>query len=218
MTTVTQEQIFDQLVTDIIGSPHQTNWDAFETLSGWVHDHFEVPTTTITPEMRRFFYALGQGLAQSSVLSIGSYVGYATTWLCGAGLMAGQPPTLDCLDPDHDSNLVAAKNFASVGLPVRTTTEATAMAAIDDLTRADLIFLDLDDPATGKADYAAVTAYVMANWEPPFTIVAHDMCAEPFADDIALFAATFEDNHACKCWFLPLDDSGVAVVMVGSPR
>jgi predicted O-methyltransferase YrrM len=213
------EGVVDDVVSSILGEDHATDWDAFEQFSELVHRLFVVPSTTITPAMRRFFYALGVALSPTSVLAVGSYVGYATIWFCGDPSWMDGARSLRCVDPDPVANRIARRNFEAIGLASWSVVDGTGLASTGDdgTDTPDLVYVDLDDPVDRKAGYAPICDALLTRPEPPATIVAHDMTAQPFLVDADILRSTLDASPAAhRSWFLPLDDSGVAVIRSGA--
>jgi predicted O-methyltransferase YrrM len=80
----------------------------------------------------------------------------------------------------------------------------------------DLLYLDLDDPLTGKADYRRVLAAASPRLRPGSLILAHDPCVATFERDFeAYHELVHESGLFSDCWVFPVDDCGLSVAVTG---
>lgn len=194
-------------------------WDAFLRLSDLVHAAFSVPGTTITPMMRRLLFAIGIAARPRQLVAVGSYVGYAIAWLLRDRSDASCSPFVErayAIDVDAVANRIAERNCAALGHGPRLHVVcADAVAGVAMVESAiDLLFLDLDDPVTGKARYADVLLGARARLAPGAMVLAHDPCVGRFAADFnAYHRVVNEEPWLTGPWILPVDGCGLSVAV-----
>lgn len=193
-------------------------WTDFLELSDVVHAHYTIPATTITPIMRRLLYAIGRAAAPQHVVGVGTYVGYAFTWLVGDATRSVRLERAVGVDVSPVANSLARANCDVLG-------HGDRLAFVDgdggDVITAcrvpiDLLFLDLDDPETGKADYRRVLAAALPRLEPGSMVLAHDPCVPRFGADFAAYHRFLDECATVqRHWVLPVDQCGLTLAVVG---
>lgn len=100
--------------------------------------------TSIRPEEERLLYALSEIVRPNSVVGIGSYFGYAMSWI-----VAGMDPkgTAYLIDPNQEVSDLAQSNFQRLGLGERVSSiNADFFDVVDDLPKTDLVWIDASGP------------------------------------------------------------------------
>lgn len=195
-------------------------WDAFLRMSDLVHEHFSIPSTTFTPMMRRLLFALGYAAQPTSVVGVGTYVGYTFSWLVRHrdDPEAGQfPARAFGIDVDSEANAVARRNCARLGHRHRLSfLDADGTTALGRMHRPiDLLYIDVDDQVTRKAGYVPVLEAALPLLAPGALVVAHDICVPAFADDFERYHDFVRRSpHFRQYWLLPIDPCGVSVGLV----
>jgi predicted O-methyltransferase YrrM len=225
----TVERTYEDIVEDLVrllqqagALPHHgasVPWGAFLRLSTLVHEHFEVPGTTFTPVMRRLLFALGFAARSSHLVGVGTYVGYTFSWLLGDRSDHRRSPFFDTalgIDTSAQANAIARRNCAILGHGHRLSfTDGDGVAVVAGLeSPIDLLYLDLDDPRSGKAGYRHVLAAAISRFRSGTLVLAHDPCVPAFAHD---FEAYHDFVRGCGlfsgCWILPVDGCGLSVAV-----
>lgn len=223
---LTYEEIVDRILdllrregalpADCVSTP----WDAFVKLSDLIHESYEVPSTTFTPIMRRLLFALGFGARPRTVVGIGTYVGYTFSWLLRDRGDHESSPFCDAaigIDVDAVANSLARRNCAAIGHGGRLTfLDGDGLTLITKLKDPiGLLYLDLDDPITGKAGYRQAIEAASPLLSPGGLVLAHDACVPRFAAD---FVAYHDYVRECglfsDVWILPVDSCGLSVAAV----
>lgn len=218
----THEELVDRIMTGLADTGalprHEpVHWGEFGQFSRLVHERFDVPSSTLTPIMRRMFYAVGNATAATEILAVGSFVGYAVAFLAGGT----DPVRVTGIDPDPEANRSARENLASVldntAINIIEGTAPTDLHAVDGTP--DLVLLDLDDPETGKTGYTDTLEALLPNLEPGAVIVAHDVCVLRFTVDIDRYHEFVRDHPQLNGpWTLALDDCGLSLTTVSHNR
>ena len=195
------------------------SWEAFLRLSTLVHEHFEIPSTTITPMMRRLLFALGCAARPGRLVGVGTYVGYSICWLLRDRTDPETGPfcyTALGVDVSASANDIARRNCARLGhgdrLSFVTGDGEAVVAGLE--SPIDLLYLDLDDPRSGKAAYSRVLASAIAHMRPGALVLAHDPCIARFAPDFKVYHDTVRrSGHFSGYWVLPVDACGLSVAV-----
>lgn len=223
-SAVTYEGIVDGIVEHlharhVLPTARPAPWDAFMRLSDLVHHRFEMPSTTVTPIMRRLLFAVGLAVRPRYVVGVGTFVGYAFAWLIRDRSDAAAGPFCDRalgIDVDQHANELARRNCAHLGHGTRLRFrdgDGTLPASWQD-GPVHLLYLDLDDPQSGKTGYVTALQTARDRLAPGAVILAHDPC-------VAAFAGAFADYHAIVHaatwlrgpWILPVDECGLSVAI-----
>lgn len=221
----TQEELIDLTLAALHGAgavprAPAAPWDAFVRLSDRVHAAYRIPSTTFTPAMRRFLFALGWAVGPRTIVGVGTFVGYTFTWLLRDRTDPEAGPFFDLaigVDVDGDSTRLAVENCTVLhhGDHLRFVA-ADGVTAVAGMSMAiDLLFLDLDDPVTGKAGYVDVLGAALSRLNPGALVVAHDACVPRFRADFDRFFDFIESTgRFLGPWTLALDASGIALARV----
>ena len=197
-------------------------WQSFERLSSCIHDHFEVPATSITPIMRRLLFGLGHSHSPGRIVAAGSYVGYALAWLVRDRSDSWAGPHLisaDAVDIASGPCLLAAHNLSVLNhgsrLSVINADISTYLGKRTD--QIDLLYLDIDDPITRKAGYVQALSSAAPLLRPGALVLAHDCCVPQFVTDFEQYDHYL---HSCSIFGgvhkLDVDDCGLSVAWVRS--
>lgn len=191
------------------------DWERYHAFYDRVRACFHVPETSITPLMARVLYGIAATTQPSRILVAGVYVGNAMVWLTGPGfgpfaLYKG----VDALGVDTSGAAIdlARANFAGLGA-------TSAVAFLRDDARStscafsrpwDLVFLDAEDPADGKAIYSDLLARYLPHIPPGGLLLAHDMCVPKFEAQLAAYRQAVRDpTHFDRSITLELDPCGL---------
>jgi predicted O-methyltransferase YrrM len=220
----TYEDLVDEIVAllgrqGVVASAAPAPWDSFEALSARVHERFEIPSTTVTPVMRRLLFALGVAARPRHVVGAGTYVGYAFAWLLGARTGDDarlSPESALGIDIDARANRIARRNGAHLGHGDRlwfATKDATVAASYPH-TPIDLLYLDIDDAHEGKRGYARALEAAADRLAPGALVVAHDPCVPRFAEDFAVYDCAIRASRRLRGpWVLPVDRCGLSIAV-----
>lgn len=219
----TYEAIADRLVAALAGRGARlgglSDWPCFARLSDQVHADFQVPTTTITPMMRRLLFALGAAAMPRSVVGIGTFVGYALAWLIRSRTDPRGGPFAEqiwAVDVDGRANDIARQNFAHLGHGDRLhVVDADGHAFLADVAAPiDLLYLDIDAPGTGKAAYTTLLRAAAPHLSSGALVLAHDCSVPRFESDFERYHREIEDGTTFDGpWILPVDACGLSVAV-----
>lgn len=219
MTVKTHEELVDRLVQGLatrvpLSSARSCRWGDFGEYSRLVHTSFEVPSTTVSPVMRRLLFALGHASA-GTLVGVGTYVGYGFAWLVGGMWSASSLTVAVGIDIDIDANAIARRNFASLPFADRVHFVDGPGEEIDHSDEpVDVLFLDLDDSVTGKSGYTDILEKAAHRLSPGALVVAHDPCVERFAADFIRFHAAIGSSPMLEGpWILPVDSCGITLAV-----
>jgi predicted O-methyltransferase YrrM len=198
-----------------VGAP-APNWAAFIEAQRRI-EGFEVPWTTVTPLMRRFFYALSAAAQPKRIVGAGTYAGFAFAWFV-MGQAQGQcsSPLVEAvgLDIDAEATTLARRNAKALGLGARVRFEqaeaATWLRGFD--SPISLLYIDIDAPGSRKGGYIQVLEAARLKLIPGGLVVAHDPCVPFFAADFEHFHDVIKGDSGLRGpQILPLDECGVSV-------
>lgn len=222
--TPTYEGIVDSIVEMLRASgalpastADPTPWEAFQRLSKVVHESYRVPATTITPIMRRLLFGLGWAALPRHLVGVGTYVGYAFTWLLRQRQDPEAPGLFDAaagIDIDREANASARENARALEhgerLAFLDMDGADGLAAWEHPI--DLLYLDVDDPVTGKQDYRRLLEAAAARLAPGALVLAHDPCVEAFQPEFERYHEYLRQSEDfLGPWVLPIDACGLSV-------
>ncbi len=194
----------------------RVDWREFERLAALIRPSFIVPSTTITPVMARVLFALGAARAPRAVLGIGTYVGYGFAWLLGRDRGLGARSAVG-IDVDAVANTIARHNLALLGYGDRLRIidgDGIALAP-QHASDAELLFVDLDDPTTGKTGYRDVLSGVVEDLPPGALVLAHDPSVPKFSDAFRFYVDyARESGRLARDWVFPIDDCGLSVLLL----
>jgi predicted O-methyltransferase YrrM len=198
-----------------VGAP-EPDWDAITKAQPRI-ESFEVPWTTITSLMRRFFYALSAAAQPERIVGAGTYAGFGFAWFV-VGQARGQsfPPLVEAvgLDIDAEATALARRNAKALDLGARLRFEQTEAATWLRGFSApiSLLYIDIDAPGSRKSSYVQVLEAARPKLMPGSLVVAHDPCVPLFAADFELFHDVIKRDSGLRGpQILPLDECGVSV-------
>lgn len=220
----TYEQIIEDLLLQIRhnGGFRLTNqsidWDEFYRLSEIIHAHFEIPSTTISPFMTRFLFAISHSLCPNKIIGAGTYVGYAFSWLVGRKqeFFANPINHAVAFDTDKDACEIAIRNLSILGH--REKLEIIPQDAVDGIVDnpgiIDLLYIDIDDPFIRKRGYVNVLSAALGKISSGGLVLAHDPCIEVFKEDFDLYHEFInKSNDFVACWVFPVDNCGISIAI-----
>jgi predicted O-methyltransferase YrrM len=199
----------------------EPDWDYFVGVQRKI-ERFEVPWTTITSAMRRFFYALSATAGPERMVGAGTYAGFGFAYLTmGHARGQGSPTLVEAvgLDIDAEATALARRNATLLDLGEQLRFEqAEAITWLRDCrTPISLLYIDIDVPSHRKSGYIDVLEAARPKLTPGALIVAHDACVPLFASDFERFhAAIKQDSGLIGPQVLPLDECGVSVCRVAA--
>lgn len=227
----TVEGIIDDLMRSLshegfeINSIGDVDWNSFASTGKEINHNFNVVTTTVTPAMCRLLYAIGWLKVPGSIVSLGSYTGYATSWiLCGAydylkknkGDM--KEITLKCIDINESSLSISKENFRKIGLETCVDHVLTdAMQFIkDNNSQSDIYFLDIDSPLNGKEDYNKIIIEILDKISHNTLILAHDCSVEKFKYVFREYNSIVNkfSNGKKFIYEVPIDECGLSILQI----
>ncbi len=174
-----------------------------------------VDVTSLTPAAARVLLAIGghAGRSGARLVVIGAYQGLFAAWM-----QAGTETPLDIalVDPDRDALNRAVDNLDRLEVRPKAVVPVGRgwrdWDGLADWVRHDgVVFVDLDDPTTGKWDYLDVLEMFLTTATAPSWCVFHDTCLPRFADvggGVRELAMSRTAPHAV----LPVDTCGMTVV------
>jgi predicted O-methyltransferase YrrM len=194
----------------------EVRWELFHEFRKRVHENFYVPETSITTLTSRLLFGVGCLAQPRRVVGIGTYYGNAICWLVAAGfsprrLYDGEVAV--AIDVDDEAARGFGQNAERVGLAVESVGTDGIGWLEANTDRIDLLFLDLDSPERGKADYTTCFEAAQDELAPAALVVAHDYYEEKFAEDMKRFEKVVSPR-ARKFMTLQTDAYGLAVAKV----
>ena len=176
----------------------------------------EVTATAFTPAMCRLFYELGYAISPRHPLGIGTYCGTAMNLLV-AGAKDRNDRGLEALgiDLDPSVNRIAIANASK--MQVEGCVRYLDGDGLDyfsnpgnDSFPIDLLYLDFDDPATGKAGYAKAFQKARPYMAPNAFVLAHDALVPKFHTDLELLRAQVMASGDFELLLdIPIDRAGL---------
>jgi|SRR5687767_554824 len=226
MSDLTYEDIIDGLLDlfrradGLPAAVSPTPWESFLRLSDLIHNRYEIPSTSFTPIMRRLLFALGYASQARNIVGVGTYVGYTFSWLLRDRSDPEGAPYCEMavgIDVDAGVNALARRNCDLLGHGQRLTfiDSDGEIAIANSDWMIDLLYLDLDDPATGKSGYERVLKAALDHLRSGAIVLAHDPCVPAFRKDFDSY-----NDLVSRCemfsrsWVLPVDACGLAVAIV----
>jgi predicted O-methyltransferase YrrM len=192
------------------------DWAAFAEAQHRI-EGFDVPWTTVSSLMRRFFYALSAAVQPKCIVGAGTYAGFALAWfVMGKAQGQGSLPLVEAvgLDIDAEATALARHNAKALGLGARVRFEqaeaATWLRGFS--SPISLLYIDIDAPGSRKGGYVQVLEAARSKLIPGALVVAHDPCVPLFAEDFEHFHDVIKRDSGLRGpQILPLDECGVTV-------
>lgn len=210
------ERILNQAASEGLLPPLTPfDWRRYHDFHDQVSACFSVPATSITPLMARVLYGISATAKPKRVLIVGAYAGNAMVWLTGPGfgLKTLYPGTKALgIDIDRDATELARANFSALGVDSRI--ELLCADALEVTPKLegpwDLVFLDAEDPRTGKAIYLDLFQRYSPHLRPGGLLLAHDICVPKFTNDLAGYRDAVRDPaHFRRSAPLEIDPCGL---------
>ena len=222
----TYEEIVECIVsflTKVAGlekSQSSIPWNAFLRLSDLIHSQFGIPFTTFTPIMRRLLFGIGYASHPGTIIGVGTYVGYTFSWLLRTRTDDEAPACFTTalgIDTDKGANGVARQNCEILGHGSRLRyldAEGSAWIRASNMP-IDLLYLDLDDPVTGKSGYESVLEGSLPYLRSGALVIAHDACVKAFDQDFTRYHNAIRNSGRFRGpWVFPVDACGLSVAKV----
>lgn len=195
------------------GGPEHLDWGLFNELAA-VAAKFDVPHSTFSPHMCALTWALARARRARSIVGLGTFVGWPFAWLAGLAEHPGAPMWMAAIDIDSAASSQARKNLEKLGFGERLQV-LTADANTLELRfpAIDILFIDVDDPVRGKADYALILRRWRNCLSKGALVLAHDVCVSKFRQDFESWRAVVKDLQMGGPIDLSIDKCGLSVVM-----
>ena len=200
----------------ILGQPIPTSLARFRERFEQARS-LDVPQTGFTPLMLHTLYAVAATRRSASPIGCGTYVGVAFSMIV-AGSVDAQVTEVSGLgfDPDLESTAKATRNAGAMQLGDRV--HYVASEPIEALQKycgqLDLLFLDVDDPVRGKADYPILFELADRCAAPGAVVLAHDACVARCQDDLARLSERIKQTRRYRGpWVLPVDRAGILMAV-----
>ncbi|MCM2446907.1 MULTISPECIES: hypothetical protein [unclassified Rahnella] len=223
----TVEGIIDRLLENLsndglrISSNQSVDWAFFSSAGKEINQNFNILSTTITPAMCRLLYAFGWITVPESIISLGSYTGYASAWiLCGAQdyhkktNKGSNNILLSCVDINEEYLNISTENFNKINK--NSNIEHILMDAKEFITEDDgkssIYFIDIDNPLNGKDDYNELLKSILE--KPPSNkfILAHDCSVAKFKNVFLNYKKIIDKLHHSNKFYceIPIDECGIS--------
>ncbi|WP_242219600.1 O-methyltransferase [Bacillus cereus group sp. BfR-BA-01380] len=213
------EHLINWLVKEkIVQDDTKFDEQSFHDIKKTIKNNIDLPSTTITPIMERFLYAITSSRNIKNVVVLGSYYGYAQLWL-GAGMLHKSLTTITGFDINSNAcmaareNLMFLKNKVDVRIECKDAFDGVELIKDDSV---DLLFIDVELNGS-KREYTNL----LKTWQPKLSnnaiVLAHDVCVEKFMSDFEEYK--FFLNIDKKIEFnidLPIDSCGVNLCKVSN--
>jgi len=193
----------------------------FATFESW-YDRINqtyVDRTSITPAMALLLFSLGfTHKPRGLVVICGCYQGLAMNFIL-AGLIAKTAhkdfPRVVALDIDGAAIERAHANSQSLGLSfVEFFHDDARSWCAKNSESISLLYLDLDDPYRGKADYVTIFNLVRSEISPGGLLLAHDSESPVFTKDLdALKTLIVQSQVFSHINSFPVDQAGLLVAI-----
>jgi len=203
LSRVSEEQLTDAALEELrrrglAGPTARYDKDGYRALRERIKTRFVVPGTTLSPAMERLLYMLASAKRPKRVLAIGTFCGYTLAWTVGALRARGEAaPTVTALDLDAPMVRLARRNLRSLdlGFPVRCLVQDAREFARRTTELFDYLYLDPDDPVTGKALYHELVELLYPRLAPGCWVVAHDTTYPGFQGQLAGYFGSVRDRR-----------------------
>jgi predicted O-methyltransferase YrrM len=218
----TYESIIELIIEEIHGIDNQLNkdtmnWNEFIRFSDLIHDSFIIPSTTISPVMRRFLYMIARCKQPVTIVAAGVYTGYALSWMVGgAGIQApGKKKFILGIDTDENALTVCRNNYSTIGLTDGVFEKQRAQDYVYKANKPiDMLFIDIDDPISGKVDYENVLKNFYPFLADGAYVLAHDSNERKFKTDFQPYHRyVYNTKLFSYSAVLPLDSCGITLTI-----
>jgi predicted O-methyltransferase YrrM len=187
-------------------------WHSFETLLDRLPG-FAIPSTTISPAMAHLLFALSAARQPRRLFGAGTYVGYGFSFLVAA--IPACSRAVGC-DIDAGANAIARQNAVCAGLAERVSYEEgdACLLLAGDQEPIDLIFIDIDDPVSGKLGYADVFQAVVPHLSEGAMVLAHDASVPRFSAAFERYHEAIRQSGVCRTLgVMPVDECGLSIAV-----
>lgn len=189
------------------------DWFEFDDLCT-VISRFEVPHSTFSPKMCALTWGISRALRPKNVLGLGVFSGWPFAFLAGLAAHVGSPRELVAVDIEPEACMVCRRNLAYLGFGDQLqVTCADAIALHWEGAEIDLLFIDIDEPVSGKARYSDILTHFRPHLAEGALVLAHDVCVPRFQADFILWRKTVLDLGLRGPFDLPIDDCGVSIAV-----
>lgn len=221
--------MLEKAITDLISTlsqkgfhslkDNEINWDTFIALSDHIHSEFTVPATSITPIMRRFLFGIANCAQPEIIAGIGTYHGYAISWLLGCQHPKSQFKSAYLFDPDTSAMEMCKTNIQTMGFndEMIQYIPKQVQESIGCINKPiDILYIDLDNPINGKHEYTDVLQLILPLLRPGALILAHDALVTKFKKDFERYHTFLESSNQISCHrTLKIDEYGISIAMKG---
>lgn len=201
-----------------------TPWDSFERLSALIHAQFTLGATSISAMMRRLLFALAVAKRPKGIVGVGTATGYALSWLLRDRHDDQSGPHFSYavgMDVDAGANETARKNCETLGHGTSLEfMDCDGLAGLREWNRPiDLLYVDLDDPQTGKDSYRDVVDAAIPSLAAGAFVLAHDPCIPIFRNSYARYDDYVRGSgRFLGPWVFPVDEAGLSLSVFGASR
>ncbi|MBB3602762.1 putative O-methyltransferase YrrM [Mycolicibacterium sp. BK556] len=196
----------------------EINWREYQTTSYAIHHGFDVPATSITPQMRRALFAIGNLWPDPSILGLGTHAGYAVAWLWAGARARHGHARLCGYDTDRGAVSLATKNFRQVFGVENSTRFVLHDACVPSVIEpVGVVYLDIESPEGRKWGYMKALDAQLTSLTRPGLLVAHDPLVPKFAEEMASFKRHAVTSGFCEPVILPIDSCGVLLAHFPEP-
>jgi predicted O-methyltransferase YrrM len=203
LSRVSEEQLTDGALEELrahslVSARSGYDKERYRALRELIKTRFVLPGTALSPAMERLLYMLAWVKRPRKVLAIGTFCGYTLAWTAGALRAAGKSlPEVTALDLDAGMVRLARRNLRSLDLavPVRCLVQDARLFAARTRERFDYLYLDPDDPVTGKGLYHELIELLYPKLAPGCWVVAHDTTFPGFQGQLAGYFGFVRDSE-----------------------
>ena len=182
LSRAAEEQISDSVLADLrthglVGPRVSYDKHRYLELRERIKMSFVVPGTALSPAMERLLFMLASARRPRNVLGLGTFCGYTLAWTAGAlRRTGGSSPKVRGIDLSLPMVGLARRNYRALGLPALVTLPCMDARVFAKRTRErfDYLYLDLDDPTTGKGIYLDLIEPLYEKLAPGAWVLAHD--------------------------------------------
>lgn len=182
-----------------------------------------VDATSITPAMLRLLFEFAYVAAPAYIVGVGTGQGLPMSAIVAGAVARRDEQDVEAVgvDQDYAANEWAAANAYALRLNSFLTYRTVDGVSYLGSRRKpiDLLYLDLDDPLDGKAQYATVFEHARHLLRRDGVVLAHDATSTKFLKDIAAFRQRLEsDGRFSTILTVPIDAAGLLLAASAAPR
>jgi predicted O-methyltransferase YrrM len=196
-----------------------TSWSAFDRLSTIISEKFRTETTSISPEMSAFLFAISQVSKRDGLVGVGTFQGYAFSWLLQDFFESDFTKWnyASAIDTSIDCCILAQKNLNYLNYGARLSIiNADGLETLrQHQFPISLLYLDIDDPVSRKSGYADLFSSALPNIVSGGLVLAHDCAVDKFSEDFAKLKDRVVSSKLAKGYLeLKFDDCGIAIAAI----